>query len=401
MRTLHFQIDGEYVCDLARTMFWDEDRPYEACEEILVGCLGTDQISLDEKKKIAQEILEGKKLLVGINEFELIDDGKKIRPISQKIKQLQDQLKIREIADHINSNPLLYVDPYSTVKSIKSAKLNNYISSYKDAYEYFCFNEFDFDHVNEYPEYMSETMCGLWLLHEPELVLKANGGPYSNYDKELFWENIYREINDRTGAFLARNERYLGSVRVKENKREEKIRNEKEALDRGKKIVKKIEAEMAEDYKKHIDTMSYREYAAYLKELDPINIEYDVLPDNIMKFEGLIDLEGNFYSCSFGGHNTKAYHILVTYWDKFDFKKLIGKDIQSRSEARHMLQMDRSLDVIISANWIATRYQPGRGCFLSYNRENFCYRATAAQKNTIWEALAKHDNKLNDYSIIE
>lgn len=61
MEELYFQVEGEFICDLARTMFWDDDRPYEACEELLLSCLGTDEISLDEKKIIAQDILEGKK----------------------------------------------------------------------------------------------------------------------------------------------------------------------------------------------------------------------------------------------------------------------------------------------------------------------------------------------------
>lgn len=243
-------------------------------------------------------------------------------------------------------------------------------------------------------------MCGLWLLHEPELVLKVNGGPCSYYDdRNLFWKEIYEAVKERKGSFAARNERYLGSVRVEENKREEKIRNEEEAMAKGKEAVKVIEAEIETDYEKHINAMSYREYAAHLKEMDPMNIEYDVRPDNIKNFEGLIDLEGNFYSCSFGGHNIKAYHILVTYWDKFDFKKLIGKDIKSRREANHVLKMDTALDVIIDAGWIATRYLPYRGSYLSY-KDDILFKATKAQKDTIWEDLTKHEVKLSDYSLI-
>lgn len=400
MEELYFKVEGEFICDLARTMFWDDDRPYEACEELLLSCLGTDEISLDEKKGIAQDILEGKKKLIGINCFDLVDDNENVRPITNKIKQLQDKLQLKRIKEHMELNPLLYVDPYSTVKSLRAAREYKQISTYKEAYRYFCFSEFDFDDSNEFPEYRSETMCGLWLLHEPELVLKVNGGPCSYYDdRNLFWKEIYEAVKERKGSFAARNERYLGSVRVEENKREEKIRNEEEAMAKGKEAVKVIEAEIETDYEKHINAMSYREYAAHLKEMDPMNIEYDVRPDNIKNFEGLIDLEENFYSCSFGGHNIKAYHILVTYWDKFDFKKLIGKDIKSRREANHVLKMDTALDVIIDAGWIATRYLPYRGSYLSY-KDDILFKATKAQKDTIWEDLTKHEVKLSDYSLI-
>jgi hypothetical protein len=32
---LYFKIDGEYITDLVRTFFWNEDKPYSTCEEIL------------------------------------------------------------------------------------------------------------------------------------------------------------------------------------------------------------------------------------------------------------------------------------------------------------------------------------------------------------------------------
>ena len=43
MDYLQFKIDGEFICRLARTWFWDENRPYEKCEELLLDCLNTDE----------------------------------------------------------------------------------------------------------------------------------------------------------------------------------------------------------------------------------------------------------------------------------------------------------------------------------------------------------------------
>lgn len=403
MEKLCFKVEGEFICDLARTMFWEENRPYDACEELLLSALGTDEITLDEKRVIVQEILEGRKKLVGVNCFSLVEDGVNIRPISTKIKFLQDKLEIERIKKHMETNPLLYIDPYSTVKSIKAAKEHKQILTYEDAYHYFCFNELDFNYLNELHDYQKETMCGLWLLHEPELVLKVCNGPKSYYD-DSFWDKVYEYVKDRGGSFRERNERYLGSLRIKENRRVEILRREEEVKKLAKESLKKIEESVTQNsteenrFIKTINTMSYDEYAAYLKEREPIDIGYDVKPDNIINFEGLIDPEGNFYSCDFGGHNVKAYHILLTYWDKFDFDKLIGTKINSRQEAR-VLHMDTALDVIIDAGWIATRYLPHRGCYLTY-KDDISFRATKAQKNTIWEALTKHERKLNDYSLI-
>ena len=60
MEYLQWQIDGEFICNIARTWFWDENRPYEKSEELLLSALGTDEITLDEKKRIAQDIIEGR-----------------------------------------------------------------------------------------------------------------------------------------------------------------------------------------------------------------------------------------------------------------------------------------------------------------------------------------------------
>lgn len=403
MEEVYFQVEGEFICDLARTMFWDEDRPYEACEELLLSCLGTDEITLDEKKTIVQEILEGRKKLVGMNNFDLVDDNENVRPLTKKLKYLQDKLELKRIKEHMESNPLQYVDPYSTVKSIKAAEEYKHISTYEDAYKYFCFGELDFDYVHEYPTYQSETLCGLWLLNEPELVLKANGKA-KDYNDDGFWDRIYEYVKDRGGSFRERNERYLGSLRIKESKRTEILKLEEEAKRLAKESLGSLKdqvqskAEGENEYRRCIDSMTYDDYANSLREREPLDIEYDVRPDDITNFEGLIDPNGNFYSCSFGGHNLKAYNILLTYWDKFDFKKLIGVEVYSRTDVRR-IHMDKALDVIVDAGWIAARSHPFCGYYLSH-KDDISFRATREQKNTIWEALVKHDVKLADYSLI-
>lgn len=122
MKELSFKIQGEFVCHLARSWFWDENREYEKCEELLLSCLMTDEISKEEKKKIVVEILEGRKILIGVNELELVEDGERIRPLADKFKEYQKKEMIRKIEEDIQRRPLAYLDPYSCDKNINEYK---------------------------------------------------------------------------------------------------------------------------------------------------------------------------------------------------------------------------------------------------------------------------------------
>ena len=124
MKELSFKIQGEFVCHLARSWFWDENREYEKCEELLLSCLVTDEISEEEKKKIVVEILEGRKILIGVNELELVEDGERIRPLADKFKEYQKKEMIRKIEEDIQRRPLAYLDPYSCDKNINEYKIN-------------------------------------------------------------------------------------------------------------------------------------------------------------------------------------------------------------------------------------------------------------------------------------
>lgn len=49
-------------------------------------------------------------------------------------------------------------------------------------------------------------------------------------------------------------------------------------------------------------------------------------PDDFLSEYGLIDPSGNYYSCSFAGHHTKAHYILKSRERKFyDFDEALGK----------------------------------------------------------------------------
>lgn len=54
MDELHFSIEGEFITNVARSWFWDEDKPYEKSEELLMSCMcgGSDT----EKRVTCQDI---------------------------------------------------------------------------------------------------------------------------------------------------------------------------------------------------------------------------------------------------------------------------------------------------------------------------------------------------------
>lgn len=41
------------------------------------------------------------------------------------------------------------------------------------------------------------------------------------------------------------------------------------------------------------------------------NLEYNIVPDNIIRWEGLIAPNGDFFSCEFGGHLAKAHYLIL------------------------------------------------------------------------------------------
>ena len=47
---MQFHIDSAFLTDIARSWFWNEKMPYKKSEELLMCCLNTDKLSIEEKK---------------------------------------------------------------------------------------------------------------------------------------------------------------------------------------------------------------------------------------------------------------------------------------------------------------------------------------------------------------
>lgn len=434
IENLHFKIDGEYVTDLVRDMFWNDDRSYEECEEFLFACLVNDDVTIEEKKQIIIDILEGRKKFVGINTFTLEDDNENIRPIYQKLEEVRKKYGMEKIKNDIHCHPLRYVDPYSTVKSLSVAKgtarnirYQPKMDTIEDLQNYFWYSDSNIDHGTSLPydryDRLSVADCdthgGLWLLDYPDVIYNACKGDLREVTREEFWDNVYESIKDdsrfQSYEFKERNNMYLALNRVKEvkdkreeiqekpyggyfEKKKELCEEDKKNLEYAKNMLSKLE-EDENDVKTLLKIQSLSLLVHVLEDKDfarDDNIEYRILPDDISNWEGLISPNGEFYSCTFGGHNVKAYHIICTYPERFpevDFEDLIKHEGKVNSE--------NALDSLLMSGWCATRNLPYRGNYICTPEDvNSTKRVTKAQRDKIFEAIVLHDVKCDTSKIM-
>ena len=364
MKELSFKIQGEFVCHLARSWFWDENREYEKCEELLLSCLMTDEISEEEKKKIVVEILEGRKILVGVNELELVEDGEQIRPLTDKFKEYQKKEMIQKIEEDIQRRPLAYLDPYSCDKNINEYKpVDNLVfDDERDVQEAFG------RHLTPYQEvrlwaYSSENLWyhasrllpgfwdekerkyldnGFYLIERPKLVYELIGGPVTDQNEEKLFALLKNHLKSLVNNGFATGEKA------------------KEIIHRNMKYdaaMKEISQERQEQTEEKTNS-------------DQLN--RTTSPDDFLSEYGLIDPSGNYYSCSFAGHHTKAHYILKSREGKFyDF--------------------DEALDKLYSDGWAIIRNpDPGGSVFFDYRSDR---RPTKRQIDTAFDHMIRFNER--------
>lgn len=86
---LAFNIEGNYITNLARTWFYQERRPYEKVENLLLSCMCGTNLSLKTLKQYAEDILKFKRKFVGETQndtFCLVDDNEK----NEMVKYYED-----------------------------------------------------------------------------------------------------------------------------------------------------------------------------------------------------------------------------------------------------------------------------------------------------------------------
>lgn len=423
MAQVGFKVDGEWLTDFVRTWFWNENKPYETCENLLLQSLMCPDVPIEEIKTVIQEIIEGRKKLIGINEFTLVEDNENVRPLSMKLNEQRRTIEIQKMKLIMDSRMILFVDPYSTVKSLPAAKEYG-VTNYEQCMTWFWYEEDAIQHGYIRPWEPGEGMLlsenddtelGLWLYYYPQIAYDAflkndEHLPTEGY-RESFWKAVYEIITDEehrsifcSKYFAERNENYLASLRMKKEKDERErdgytpaefsfIEEQKVLLENCKKTISfcKDFLDTHEKPDKHEDAETQIKYHTISliynvltneddKLLTRKDLMYQILPDNYEKWEGLISPNGDFYSCDFGGHNAKAYHIMTAFPEKFP---------NFDYENNH-LQMSEALDDLLSQGWCATRYLPTIGNYIELPRTELG-KCTKAQKDAIFDAKIKHD----------
>lgn len=348
MEYLQFKVDGEFVCRLARTWFWDENRPYEKCEELLLCCLGTDELTLEEKKQIVVEILEGRKILVGINTVRIVDDNENVRPIHTKIDEYRKKEMLRAIEDDMEIHALLYVDMYAAKKEndtfdefldISGSSIERpddvvrWLYSDKNMWtgRYTLSDEF---------YYQKGLKMGAYLMNA-YLVYELFGKPLSMVPEEEKYDKLYqywKEKGDICVDVECRQRLYKAKMNIKACN------------------TKEIEGNLDELYT-------------------------SAEPDEFLSPYGLIDRQGNYYSCGFGAHNAKAFTIIKENPARF------GITIDEL-----YMNSTKELDILFDKGWIIVHNPNLSGNPFFSLKDGMV--ATKRQVNTAFDYMA-HFNRTN------
>ena len=368
-----FQIDGEFVCDLARVWFWDEGREYAKCEELLLSCLVTDQITLEEKKKIVVEILEGRKKLVGVNHVSLVDDNARIRPLADKIEEYRKKEIIRKIEEDIQRRPLAYMDPYSCEQNPADYRPISDDLNYEDKTDVFdAFGKFltPYEELRLWaysvsnffstkrrvlPGFWNESDRpyldqGLYLLARPALGYELIGGPGKDTDKLLLLlrDHLQSLVNNKKVNQAA-------ALEIIHRNKKYEAAQEKKAQEESRRQIPEPEAKGLTE--------------------DELNKRTD--PDDFLSEYGLIDPSGNYYSCKFAGHHVKAYYILAK-------RERVNPD----TDIFH-LNFDEALDKLYSEGWVLIRNPDPRGSvFFDFRGDR---RPTKKQIDAAFSHMIKFD----------
>ena len=401
---LHFSITGEFITEQVRDLFWNCDKDYDVCEEILLSILNPVIPDIEQNRKTAQDIIEGRMQFVGTDDLDLIPDNRNIRPLSLKIKQNKKALTVMKIKEHMRQYPMSYIDKYATKKSIRCAPQDDFNPNYLERiYHYFSTVNYRSEGDYYLPNYEDGTCLGLWLFEESDLIYDLIQEPITSNNQEDFFKELHQHIADHPDrllfqgpGFAERQARYEAEMRMKIDKKRE-MRDWEEAT---KLKIKNRDRSQIKPREKDIDDMTLDEFGELLKNRDPDSCLYDIYPDDLINFEGLIAPDGKFYSCEFGGHNIKSYHVMQAYYSKFKYRDKDGKlqPFVRRSQIDEHTRSLNALDLLLENGWIATRYNNITGANIAAkmdsNYSTTTVKLTKAQKNTAWDVIIKHDIKL-------
>lgn len=379
METVPFRISGEFITDLARTWFWDENKPIQIIDELLRNCIQCN--NEDTINTIICQILEGRKKFTGINNFALVDDNEHIRPLIQKFTQNERKAGINAIRLDMMTRFIRYVDKWSTVKSMHPEVLcqRNNPTSYAECINYFTTVHNDHTYENEPIIFKTKdgkdiklfdtpTKGGLWLIDYPNLCYDACSGDLAKIGKNDFWQRIYEYKKDDPD-FKERTERYEFDIQTKSSM--------EERMDA---FIKAYDSKQPKEEEPEYLTKEWIDYQwRHTQEY-----QYNMKPDDKICWEGLIAPNGDFYACGFGCHNEKALCLLIYYAEWF------GKTSETIRDDT-TLEYDKALDRLVSHGWCAT-HKIAENHYISYP---WTKQITKAQYQCIMDLQEKHNANID------
>lgn len=126
--SLCFKVDGEWLTDFIRSLYYAEDKSYEECKEKLLSSLCLGHISEDDKEDLAQMIIFGDKKFIGVNDLDLIDDVDfdvyKYSRISKPINFIENKGVTGILLTNGVFAECKYGGHYSTIKFIDNGRQN-------------------------------------------------------------------------------------------------------------------------------------------------------------------------------------------------------------------------------------------------------------------------------------
>lgn len=333
MQTLNFSVSGEFITQTARRWFFEEKRDYLKSEKLILSCCENVELTEEEKKELAKDIIEGKKQFIGINELELIDDNSICRSVAEELSERENYKKKIELEKDIMNRPFFYIDSFSCEdrwNTLNEKIKDAYLLDVTDLIEWFGLPD----------NWQREQLChGLYVLLDLDKYLDfifkyfPNGVSFSDCMNKKFeecmtyyWNDFLEECKEK-GLSYANMSYSLKEVYERQMKAceffniafpygelvgKEEIKNvvetEKSILNQDIPAIDKDKEcfYFNSNNEYHIKSWDYYVIANF--DINSIGI-----PEKVYKSSyALIAPNGDYFSTSFGGHSTKALSIIAT-----------------------------------------------------------------------------------------
>ncbi|MBQ6518064.1 MAG: hypothetical protein IJI14_05045 [Anaerolineaceae bacterium] len=366
--TCKLTINGEWLTDYMRSWFWDEDVSFESCLDLIKTSI--PDIAATPAADLTAAILEGRKRISEAGEVISEENDENYRPISEKTDYYRKQVLLQQICEDMRSCFINYVDRWAAVKSCHPEALDHAgnPTSYQECLDYFgTVTNTIGEKIRLEDRLSGPSAAGLWLYDCPEFVYHIVHELSCAAGTDEFWRAVYEAKKDDPD-FAERTRKYEACLKRKEEK-----------------YLYFKSVENAKAKKPEFRYLSRKWFDC--KQKETISPDYNMFPDKMSCWTGLISPAGDFFSCSYGGHELKAYYLFAAHPGWFGLED--AEDITDEYLREHDITLDTALDLLINKyGWCATRYIPAIGHYVT--EPALPKRVSAAQGKKIDEVAEKY-----------